>query len=323
MPLPIPEHPAMFKWDSTKLNTLDECPRKVFYEYLLGWKVEQPDNHLYFGDCIHQAMAYLLEHDFSDDSVVAAQELFEQKYRLQFPPETDEIFHPKDVFNAQKAIALYATEYHRDLKDYKVLYTEISGSVPIDANRRLYLRIDAVLQHLEQDFYFVQEHKTKGGDFNHVWDAEWELAFQVGTYTHALYCMFPMHKVRGVQINGLAFIKAVKTGGRVAFRRVPVWRNLKQMENWLWLANDKMDRIYHELDRLEKCSEDDALLYAFPMNDRNCTKYFRICPFHEFCLAWGNPLRHCKQPPLGFITEYWDPEAKEAKHQMELGGVKK
>jgi len=318
MPLPIPENDAMFRWDSTKLNTYDECPRKVFYEYLLGWKPAQQDNHLYFGDCYHQAMAHLLENGFEDRVVEEAQNLFEQKYRLEFTSESDEIYYPKDVFNAQRAIATYPVEYPRDLEDNELLYTEISGSAPIDADRRLHFRMDAIMRNREKDFFFVQEHKTKGGDFNFVWDTEWELAFQIGTYTHALYCLYPIDRVKGTQVNGIAFIKAQKTAGRVAFRRVSVWKTLGQMEVWLWQANDRMDRVYHDLDRLEKCTEDDTVLYAFPMNDRNCTKYFRICPFHEFCLAWKNPLQHCKQPPLGFKEEWWDPTTKPAKHTMEL-----
>ena len=318
MPLPIPEHPAMFKWDSTKINRYCECPRAVFYEYLLGWRTDQPSNHLVFGDAIHLGLAHLLENGFDETSVTQAQNIFSTRYREEFGPETDEMFYPKDVFNGERALAMYPLEYPRELDESEVLFTEVAGSVPIDESRRLYLRMDAILRNKEQGYYFIREHKTKGGDFNHVWDAEWELAFQAFTYTHALYCMYPMDEVKGVEVNGLAFIKAAKTGGRVAFRRVPVWKSLPQMQEWLWLANEKLDQIYHDLDRLEKCTEDDPILYAFPRNDRNCTKYFKICEFHDFCLTWGNPLRRAKEPPLGFKVERWDPEEKEAKHRMEL-----
>jgi len=314
----LTEHPSWHKWDSTKINSFEDCPRRTFYEYFLGWRSEQPSNHLHFGDCIHQGLAHLLENGMTDKAVEEAQQLFERKYRLMLSAETDELFYPKDVFNGRRALAEFPMEYPDYFDQNKLLYTEVAGSVPIDADRRLYLRMDAILQNKAQGYYFVDEHKTKGGDFNHIWSSEWELAFQVCTYTHALYCMYPIDQVRGVRINGIGFIKAQKTAGRVVFKQVPVWKTMKQMESWLWLANDRLDRVYYEIDRLEKCSPDDSLLYAFPMNDRCCTNYFTLCPYHEFCLAWGNPLQHAKQPPLGFKSEWWDPEEKEHRHHMEL-----
>jgi len=318
MSLPVPDHPSIHKLDTTKLNTMEECPRKFFFEYILGWRSEHPDNHLHFGSCIHLALAHIKENGYGSVQVEEAQNLFELEYRKEFTPESDELHHPKDVFNARRALQSYVMEYPQDHQQYEVLFTEVSGSVPIDTERRLYLRMDTILRHRQEGYYFIQEHKTKGGAINPIWEAEWELAFQVGTYTHALYCMYPIDQVKGVQINGIAFIKAKATAGRNEFKRIAVWRTMKQMENWLWVANQRVDKVMFEMDNLSKCTEDDPILYAFPMCDRNCTKYFRICPYHDFCLTWGNPLRHAKQPPLGFKIERWDPEEKESKHQMTL-----
>jgi hypothetical protein len=314
----LPEHPSWHKLDSTKINRYNECERAFFFEYVLGWKSEAPSNHLVFGDAWHRAVEHLIVNGYGDDQVVEAMSIFEATYREVFSADTDELFHPKDLFNAQKTLAVYAQHFDSDAEKEEVLYTEISGSAPIDDKRRIYFKIDAILRNLEENYVFVREHKTKGGAFNQVWASDWDLATQIGTYTHAAYCLYDMNEVKGVEVNGAAFIKSKAEGGKCDFLRVPCWRNVKQMENWLWVTNERFDQIYHDYERLAECSEDDALLYAFPMNPQNCTKWFRICDWHDYCLTWGNPLQHCAEPPLGFIQDYWDPEAKDTRHKMEL-----
>ena len=58
---------------------------------------------------------------------------------------------------------------------------------------------------------------------------------------------------------------------------------------------------------------------AFPMNPTSCTNYFG-CAFHDFCMAWPNPLRRCGEPPIGFVEQHWDPTQEEVKHKFEIGG---
>jgi hypothetical protein len=89
------------------------------------------------------------------------------------------------------------------------------------------------------------------------------------------------------------------------------------MNAWLWNAINTVEDINREFDRLMHCSENDSVLQAFPMNPNACTKY-RGCEFHDFCMAWANPLQHCHVPPTGYEVKFWDPEAIETTHKKNL-----
>lgn len=63
--LPIPERRTPFSaqlptfqiaWDSTSLGLLKECPRKYYYEIILGWRTKWASVHLTFGQLYHAGM---------------------------------------------------------------------------------------------------------------------------------------------------------------------------------------------------------------------------------------------------------------------------
>ena len=86
--------------DPTKLNCFLSCPRMYFFEYILGWRPETPNNHLVFGTAWHAAQEYLLLHDYSVQSVMDAYNVMVREYRKVLGPETDEMFEPKTMENA-------------------------------------------------------------------------------------------------------------------------------------------------------------------------------------------------------------------------------
>ena len=93
-------HPTWLINDPTKVKDFMACPRLYFYQYTLGWRPEQPNNHLHFGTCWHTAMEYLLLNGYEVESVVKAHELLTAQYREVFNPETDVLFEPKTPDNA-------------------------------------------------------------------------------------------------------------------------------------------------------------------------------------------------------------------------------
>ena len=110
----------------------------------------------------------------------------------------------------------------------------------------------------------------------------------------------------GVEINGVFFQKKENK-----FQRVPARRTPAMMEAWYWETVDLMDAIQREHEKLEGSKEEDAVLRAFTKNPTNCTKYFG-CAYHDFCMAWANPLQHTDEVPYGFITRYWNPADEES-----------
>jgi len=101
------------------------------------------------------------------------------------------------------------------------------------------------------------------------------------------------------------------------FKRVPAWKSPEQMNVWLWNTVDLLDDLDRDMDRLFHCRESDPVMQAFRMNPESCTKYWG-CVWHDYCLSWGNPLRHCYEPPLGFRQEFWNPIEMETTHKMDL-----
>ena len=325
MSFPISEHPSWEIKDSSKLTDFLTCPRKYFYTYLLGWKLDQPAHDLYFGESWHKAREYQLLHGYDD--IEGAYNAFIQHYRKEFDQSTDTIYTPKDPAAVLKALMQYAEERRQDLVDYEVIYTEISGTVPVDEHRVLSYRMDSILRQREDDMIISMDHKSTKS-FSKTWADQFDLNMQTGTYTHCLYCLYPVDKVLGVLYDGCSFeflkrgSSARPAGYHINFKQVPAYKTPDQMNTWLWTVNDLLDRIDTEMNKLSYCSDSDEVLQSFPMNPESCTKYWG-CAFHDYCLAWQNPLRSCEKPPIGFKIEYWDPSKVETTNKENLTWSKK
>ena len=317
---PITEHPSWDKRDSSKLDVFTECNRKYLFEHILGWRSEAPAHDLYFGESWHRAReCQLLEGYGEFDSAYAD---FIGHYRKEFDPETDEMYRPKDPTNVLNALTKFAEERQSDLEENEVLLTETSGTVPVDEKRVLYYRMDSVLRRTDDGKVFSWDHKSTKR-FSRQWSEQFFLSIQNGTYTHCLYCMYPIKEVIGVEFCGTCFeylkraSKERSAGYHISFQRVPAWKTPDQMNVWLWNVNDLLDDLDREMDRLADCKEDDKVMMAFPMNVKSCSNYFG-CPFHDFCISWPNPLQRCSEPPLGFKIEFWDPSEMETTNKRNL-----
>jgi len=306
----IEEHPTWHIHDSSKSCTYLDCPRKYFYDYVLGWKSDRPAHDLHFGNAWHVAREHQLIHGYEDTS--GAYLKFLHYYRDFFPQETDDLYRPKDPAAVSLALEKFRTEKSNDLIDNELLFTETSGTVPINfSGRVLHYRMDSVLRRNEDGKIFSWDHKS-AKKFSRTWADKFHLSIQNGTYTHCLYCMYPIEEVLGIEFCGTAFTyltkgsKARSAGYHIDLLRVSAWKTAEQMNNWLWLINDIIDNIERDFDRLSHCKDSDNVLMTFPMNPESCTKYWG-CQWHDYCLSWENPLRRCQEPPLGFHYEFWNP----------------
>lgn len=307
-------HQTVDKKDASKIKEYMTCQRKYFYRYILGWESTAPRNDLVFGQAWHHAQEYLLLNDYSPESVnIAFQEHFLPYYRKYFDESTDSLFGNKIPSRALVALAEYTEKWKNDHREFEVLHTEINATVPITESERLYLRMDSILRDRSTDLIFSMDHKTSK-TLSRFWTDQWALSVQVGTYTHALYCLYPIEQVRGIKISGTFFPSAKK----VDFERVPCWKSFDQMQVWLtnmlyWLGDLKRQTEV----LMEEDNESNPTMYSFPLNPESCTKYFG-CPYHDFCTAWRNPIRRSYEPPLGFEVSFWDPEEEIEKERIDL-----
>ncbi len=326
----LTEFPEWHIHDSSKLSDANDCLRMYFFKHILGWQVDAPMHDAYFGESFHKGREHQLIHGYDD--IQGAYDAFIKHYRKEFTEESDELYKPKTPINALNAFIRFFQERSSDLIDNEVVeldgskMTEISGTVPVDEKRVLYYRMDSIMRRKEDGKIFSWDHKSTKR-FSRFWREAFHLGLQNGTYTHCMYCLFPIEDVLGVEFCGTTFeylkkgSKARPAGFHISFERVPAFKTADQMNVWLWNIVDLLDRLEYEMDRLSDCKDADTVMMAFPMNPGSCTKYFG-CAFHDFCLAWPNPLRQCDEPPLGFIQKFWDPSKMETtnKRNLEWGG---
>jgi len=304
-------HPSWEIIDSSKLKAYQRCGRAFLFEYGFGWRLEGPNNHLIFGEAYHRAQEHLLSHGYSVKSVMEAAKIGEEYIRRYFPPNMDAVNEPKIPGVLPLALAEYVAKYKSDRFD--VLFTEVGGRVPIDDNRSLYFRIDAIVRDHDQHSMIVAlEHKTasRRGYFE-----QYTTDLTSGTYNHVLYSVFDPKETYGVVVNGIVILKRERD-----FQRLPARRQPEGMMEWLWTVQHWYDRLEWDFNELGECSEDDAVMTAFAKQTEDCFKYGK-CKYYDLCHAWQNPLQHAEQPPPGFEVEWWDPREREQKATLNPDGT--
>lgn len=293
--------------DSTKLKTYMECPRKYFWEYVLGWRREGPNLHFEFGIAFHKAMEVLLKRrmvrgtpGYTQEDVIAAYEAFIEQYRTVYSPDYDLHNAPKDPATAMRSLVAYAERYRDD--DFRVLYTEVAGSVFIDETNLYDFKIDVVAE--DDDGIHIMDHKTSGIDSN-AFREQWHLDVQMAAYTHVLYTLFPPERVFGAKVN-VSFIRKVS----LDFTRIAVRKTTDMMAAWLWRTAYRFSHLKHDYEVLSSNSANDSIMTAFPMRETSCMKW-GLCPYFAYCQSWQNPLQRCGEPPPGYKEEHWNPRAQE------------
>jgi len=314
---PVPYHPSWEIQDSTKIQCYQSCPRMYFYEYVLGWRSARPNNHLYFGQCLHNAMEHIILHGYRTEVIIEAMEMFNDQYRAVFPVNTDSIYTPKIPDRFFEMLLLYVKTYADDMRKYTVLKTEIGGTIPLSDHHRIAFKMDTVLFNNDDLTYCSLEHKSKGGNYiGDLYRYDFLLGTQVGTYTHVLNSLYPRKDVGEIIINCMCF-KKTKAPDFI-LGRFPI--SLSNAQMYVWLENTKawLDAMENDYYKLLQMSGFEDIMTCFRMNTRNCTSWSRVCTYHDMCSCWENPVAHKDSMPMDMSVNFWNPLDEELTEVMEL-----
>jgi hypothetical protein len=317
---PVPYHLTWSIVDSTKLNLYAECPRKYFYEFVLGWR--RPSHDLVFGRMFHEAMEQLYLNGLTADSAISAAEHFNKLWEEEYANldmELFERFRPKTPDNVLRALLAYVKRYSSVW--HKPRELELGGKVHIslEPERLMVFKMDWFGEH-EHYGLCALEHKTTKMALSDWWARQFFLRLQLGTYNHAgkVFCG---QEFFGVVVNGISICNSprLKRDGEpyansrdIELRQVPVNRSNATMGSWLFTVNALWDELEADFNKLLTCNAAQPTLECFRMNTNSCTNYGG-CPFWDLCCARQNPLQSVASPPDGFHTAYWDP-LNEIKH---------
>jgi len=311
--------PSWDIYDSSKLKEFEECPRKYFYKYMLGWVPETPNLHLVFGEAWHRAMEEMLKGHCSPDAIMKGYNRMNSYYRESFGLDMDAINFPKTPDNARNLLVWYAARYGSE--DFVVHYTETGGSIELPQGDKLYFRLDSILE--DSRGYFTMDHKTGSMD-SKAWADGWILDIGITTYINVLYCLYPKDQVWGAVINGTFFRKGdanknFKSVDETPFRRVLVRKTLPMMEEWLLETQATIREIKFQTDLLMSYNENHPVMDCFRRRTTSCSHY-GTCGYHAFCTSWSNPLLRVDEPPVGWTINRWNPldHAKEAANFVEV-----
>jgi len=328
----IPEQvPTWSVIDGSKLTHFMACPRKFFYEYILGWKPISPNHNLHFGMSFHLALEHIYDKwkkrgisGYLEGDLPEAFDIFLTEYRKKFPPEDDTSHGYKSPENVLRILAQYQDHYFDD--NFEVIETEISGCVPIGtrsdgSEKEIYFRLDTVVKNKGK--YDILEHKTSTWRTD-PWAASWPLSVQAGTGVHVLNCVYPMEEVKGITYNGFFFRAQPRfkkngepyanSGSGNEFLRVPIYVGDERMEWWLGMVNNWYDEVENEMDVLSNETEDQNVMKSFPCSTGACFDYGTQCAYYDLCCTNANPLQHVGQMPAEFAVEHWDPRDADTDH---------
>ncbi len=300
--------------DPTKLQKYLVCERQYFFEFVLGLRKERPEHNLVFGSSWHKAKDVIFAEGYSMESINRGYEAFLLEYRKDFSEDPDDDYKGKFPANAERALMEYVKQY-AESDDFKVLHTEIAITVPIGRNRVVYGKMDSIVSEYLQKIASL-ETKTAGAMWSYAQD-QWLMKFQIDAYTHFLYCYYDPKDVYGVIVDTSVFLKQDKNGNsKNSHYRVPVPKSPERLETWLWEANTIFDNLENDFSRMNDCKADAIYMKAFPRRTESCIQYNRICPMHDFCHAWNNPLSRIGEIPMGYKVEHWDPRKKDVKVEL-------
>lgn len=318
-------------YDNTRISEFRTCHRKFFYRHVMDWTSVGLSTPLLFGSAWHAAMDRVWElggdrenarNLGTEDWARQGHEAFMAEWVKGGGPEMvdiDEDWAYKLGFRnpmvALEMLYAYVDErrplFKRD--SFELISIEQPFAVPLDPEDEslFYVgRFDKIFRIKEG--IIIGEHKTtslysKAATFRAMFIDSFSPNSQVDGYLHAARVLYG-DEVKSCWIDAALVHKTVHDG----FKFIPVERQFKQLDAWLWETRSWIDEIEANWNILRETSPEGdfdlteaAYMPAFAKNTSSCQDFARNCPYIDLCKMWPNP--YAKELPGGYEKEHWSP----------------
>lgn len=303
-------------YDNTRISAFKRCPRYYYFRHVLDWDTTSKKVALVYGGAWHAAMEIVWpamvakkpKEEIAEMAFLAWVQYWTGE-GLPYPMsyEDQQTYSPRTPGNAQEMLYEYIDTRYPEVASgsIELISCEKAFVVPLDPedDTLFYVgKIDKVIR--QRGRHRAIEHKTttayrKDGKFSPTFLDSFSPNSQVDGYLYALHMTYP-DEVSGVWVDA-ALVHKTET----AFKFIPIERQLRHLDGWLWDTRTWIDQIEAHTAQLEHCSASDPYMAAFPKNTNSCFDFNTSCAFIDLCKMWPNPIG--KPVPGGYEVRRWDP----------------
>lgn len=307
--------------DSTKLKTYQRCPRKYFYEYVLGLR-KGDDHNLIWGSAIHKGMGTLYDlyrqnnNKYSLDFVSPVYETFLTEYRQYFDEITDIDKEPKNPPRAERLFKEYMEWYHYDT--FEVVSIETYFRFDLSDAMTLVGKLDLSVLTKRDELEILEHKTTKWNDRR--WSEQWANSIQVNNYALAGYIIHPNFKQ--IKVNGLKTFKS-ENAKNAPFERVPVNKGIHGIEDSLATCQYWMARVNQDFDLLSQQKVDSNSMTCFGKTGESCMDFGRTCVYKPFCENCYNPIKDIDMLQRNFEVKFWDPIEEVSPDKIQVADLRR
>jgi hypothetical protein len=291
-------------WDSTSLGLLKECPRKYYYQMILGYQPRGLSIHLFFGLCYHSALEHYdharaagQDHEAATLAAVRralTQTWIEQEDGSMGPWESGDSY--KNRYTLVRSVVWHC-DHFRNLPFRTVILHNNKPAVEYSfrfeameiAGESILLcgHMDALVEQQQTGIRYVKDHKTT----KNALDAK----FFKGFTPHNQFTLYTIAGgvVLGDKCEGVLVSGAQIAVGFTRFQLQPVARPQAILEEWL------RDTQYHVAQARHFAETD-----HWPLNDKACGNYGG-CAFQSICKV--SPSHRKAHLDADFAKWHWNP----------------
>lgn len=312
-------------FDNTMVECFRRCPRKYYFRHVRNWTPQSISAALVFGLSWHEAMDSVWASDKFDKNAIVkdAMEAFVASWKkegMNTDDATQMTLYPRSIGRAHEMLVHYIDKYSDWLKAIELIHVEVPFSVPLglntvlDTNQVLYMgRLDKVFKDPRlNNQVVICDHKTTSSDASN-WYESFSPNSQVDGYLYAGKMLYG-DNFWGMLIDGATVMKGTKGKEKrsdrdmpigISFPRIPISRQLNQLDAWHWEVTDTISAIIADTEMLDRIV-DAPYLPTFPKNTTSCFCY-GSCIYKDICKMIANPHTEQLSTPDGFIESKWSP----------------